>query len=153
MLQGPQLTCNVFLAAVRRVGTSPMDSARSRFFTLRAAGDPRGARPEAGGGAAATAESSPAGRLTYGLRDFADRPEAVGCFLHIADDTCGIEASQAKLTCVRCARPCLNERIGNARIMLNYPCLRLTGAAGRKVKIFEGAETMGDILTRRTAAG
>src|SRR5215471_20627884 len=26
-LHGPQLTCNVFLAAVRRVGTSPMDSA------------------------------------------------------------------------------------------------------------------------------
>ena len=33
-LQGPQLTFNVFLAAVRRVGTSPMDSARSSIFTL-----------------------------------------------------------------------------------------------------------------------
>ena len=34
-LHGPQLTCNVFLAAVRRVGTSPMDPARSSIFTLR----------------------------------------------------------------------------------------------------------------------
>src|SRR5215471_3810754 len=33
-LHGPQLTCNVFLAAGRRVGTSPMDSARSSIFTL-----------------------------------------------------------------------------------------------------------------------
>ena len=34
-LHSPQLTCNVVLAAVRRVGTSPMDSARSSTFTLR----------------------------------------------------------------------------------------------------------------------
>src|SRR5215469_14323269 len=33
-LHGQQLTCNVFLAAVRRVGTSPMDSARSSIFAL-----------------------------------------------------------------------------------------------------------------------
>jgi hypothetical protein len=34
-LHGPQLTCNVFPLAVRRVGTSPMDSARSSILTLR----------------------------------------------------------------------------------------------------------------------
>src|SRR5215471_18188306 len=36
-LHGLQLTSNVFHGAVRRVGTSPMDSARSSIFILRAA--------------------------------------------------------------------------------------------------------------------
>src|SRR5262249_11575853 len=34
-----------------------------------AAGDPRGARPEVGGGPETTADSSPASRLTYGFSD------------------------------------------------------------------------------------
>src|SRR5215471_12790800 len=34
-LHGPQLTCNVFLAAVRRLRTSPMVSSRSSILTTR----------------------------------------------------------------------------------------------------------------------
>ena len=44
-LHGQQLTCNVFLAAVRRVGTSPMDSARSSIFALRGSAN-AGASPK-----------------------------------------------------------------------------------------------------------
>jgi hypothetical protein len=44
--------------------------------------------------------------------------------------------------------------VGSIGFLFNWPAVLPTpdGTMGIKVKIFEGAETMGDILTRRTAA-